>query len=27
MGGGLKNLLPYSSIMFLVGLALGLWKG
>ena len=27
MGGGLKNLLPYSSIMFFVGLALGLWKG
>ena len=27
MGGGLKNILPYSSIMFLVGLALGLWKG
>jgi len=27
MGGGLKNILPYSSIMFLIGLALGLWKG
>jgi len=27
LGGGLKNILPYSSIMFLVGLALGLWKG
>ncbi len=26
MGGGL-NILPYSSMMFLVGLALGLWKG
>lgn len=27
MGGGLKNVLPYSSVMFLIGLALGLWKG
>jgi len=27
MGGGLKNVLPYSSAMFLIGLALGLWKG
>ncbi|MCP8303905.1 MAG: hypothetical protein H3Z50_00295 [archaeon] len=25
--GGLLNLLPYSSVMFLIGLALGLWKG
>lgn len=27
MGSGLKNVLPYSSMTFLVGLALGLWKG
>jgi len=27
MGGGLKNLIPYSSLTFLIGLALGLWKG
>ncbi len=27
MGGGFKNVLPYSSVMFLIGLALGLWKG
>ncbi len=27
MGGGFKNVLPYSSLMFLIGLALGLWKG
>lgn len=27
MGGGLKNILPYSCMMFLIGLALGLWKG
>lgn len=26
-GGGLENILPYSSAVFLVGLALGLWKG
>jgi len=26
VGGGL-NILPYSSLMFLIGLALGLWKG
>ncbi|MCP8323909.1 MAG: hypothetical protein L6N96_07020 [Candidatus Methylarchaceae archaeon HK02M2] len=25
--GSLLNLLPYSTITFLVGLALGLWKG
>lgn len=25
--GGLLNILPYSSIMFIIGLALGLWKG
>jgi hypothetical protein len=27
MGGGLMNVLPYSSITFIVGLTLGLWKG
>jgi len=27
LGGGLKNVLPYSSLTFLIGLALGLWKG
>ena len=27
MGGGVMNVLPYSSITFLIGLALGLWKG
>ncbi|MFQ6080267.1 MAG: hypothetical protein ACE5OW_01200 [Candidatus Bathyarchaeia archaeon] len=27
MGGGFKNVLPYSSMMFLIGLALGLWRG
>jgi len=27
MGGGLKDALPYSSMMFLVGLGLALWKG
>jgi len=27
MGGGLRNVLPYSSVTFLIGLALGLWKG
>jgi len=27
LGGGLKNVLPYSSITFIIGLALGLWKG
>ena len=27
MGGGFKNVLPYSSVAFLIGLALGLWKG
>ena len=26
-GSGWINVLPYSSAMFLVGLALGLWKG
>jgi len=26
-GSGLINVLPYSSAAFLVGLALGLWKG
>ncbi|MER3601754.1 MAG: hypothetical protein C4339_03445 [Nitrososphaerota archaeon] len=26
-GGQLLNILPYSSAAFLVGLALGLWKG
>ncbi|MCP8310777.1 MAG: hypothetical protein L6N95_03395 [Candidatus Methylarchaceae archaeon HK01B] len=25
--GSLLNLLPYSSIAFLIGLAIGLWKG
>jgi len=24
---GLKGVLPYSSVTFLIGLALGLWKG
>jgi uncharacterized membrane protein (Fun14 family) len=27
MGGELAHILPYSSAAFLVGLALGLWKG
>lgn len=27
MGGGFQNVLPYSSIAFLIGLALGLWRG
>jgi uncharacterized membrane protein (Fun14 family) len=27
LGSGLKNVLPYSSITFIIGLALGLWKG
>ena len=27
LGGGLKDVLPYSSVAFLIGLALGLWKG
>lgn len=27
MGGGLKDVLPYSSVAFLIGLALGLWRG
>lgn len=27
LGGGLKDVLPYSSVSFLIGLALGLWKG
>jgi len=27
MGGGFKNVLPYASMTFLIGLALGLWKG
>lgn len=27
LGGDLKNVLPYSSLTFLIGLALGLWKG
>jgi len=26
-GGGIIGILPYSSAAFLVGLALGLWKG
>ena len=26
-GGVLENILPYSSATFLVGLALGLWRG
>ncbi|MFH1820895.1 MAG: hypothetical protein ABH852_00410 [Methanobacteriota archaeon] len=26
-GNGLLNVLPYSSVTFLVGLALGLWRG
>jgi uncharacterized membrane protein (Fun14 family) len=26
-GQALKNLLPYTSAAFLIGLALGLWKG
>ena len=27
LGGGIQNVLPYSSTTFLIGLALGLWKG
>ncbi|MGQ9597409.1 MAG: hypothetical protein ACUVQY_03105 [Thermoproteota archaeon] len=27
LGGGLQNILPYSSATFLIGLILGLWKG
>jgi len=27
LGGGLKDVLPYSSVTFLIGLALGLWRG
>jgi len=27
MGGGLQNALPYICTTFLIGLALGLWKG
>ena len=27
LGGGLMNTLPYVSTMFLIGLAIGLWKG
>ena len=27
IGGGLQNALPYISVAFLIGLALGLWKG
>jgi len=27
LGGGLRDVLPYSSVAFLIGLALGLWKG
>lgn len=27
LGGGLQNALPYISTAFLIGLALGLWKG
>jgi len=27
LGGGLKDVLPYSSVSFLIGLALGLWRG
>lgn len=26
-GEGIKDVLPYSSVTFLVGLALGLWRG
>jgi len=26
-GSGLINVLPYSTITFIIGLALGLWKG
>ncbi len=25
--GGLINILPYSSVTFIIGLILGLWKG
>ncbi|MBS7635035.1 hypothetical protein KEJ34_06045 [Candidatus Bathyarchaeota archaeon] len=27
LGSSLQNILPYSSITFIIGLALGLWKG
>lgn len=27
LGSGLGNILPYSSLMFIIGLLLGLWKG
>lgn len=27
LGGGIKDVLPYSSVAFLVGLSLGLWRG
>ncbi len=26
-GSGVVNILPYSSLTFIIGLALGLWKG
>ena len=27
LGGGLRNVLPYSSATFLLGAAFGIWKG
>ncbi|MCS7138460.1 MAG: hypothetical protein NZ873_00165 [Crenarchaeota archaeon] len=27
LGSGLGNILPYSSLTFIIGLLLGLWKG
>ncbi|MEM3712958.1 MAG: hypothetical protein QXR97_05435 [Thermoproteota archaeon] len=27
LGSSLGNILPYSSLMFIIGLLLGLWKG
>lgn len=27
LGGGILGVLPYSSVAFLIGLALGLWRG
>jgi uncharacterized membrane protein (Fun14 family) len=27
LGGGIRDVLPYSSVFFLLGLVLGLWKG
>ncbi|MDQ1280735.1 MAG: hypothetical protein QG670_1998 [Thermoproteota archaeon] len=27
IGSGLIDILPYSSLTFIIGLALGLWKG